>query len=215
MKKSYINKICLYGGTFNPIHLGHINMAKKAYRLFKFDKVIFIPTGNSYLKSDVLDANIRFLMVEEAISKIKYFDISDIENKRESASYTYETLQEFKKLYPDSRLYFLIGEDSLRYIEHWRNVQTIFELATVIVARRANSISYNDSNLLDFDQLCAYLETKYNCEILSFDFDIPISSSEIRNAYNSGDIKQIDNISSMLPISVKDYIENNNIYNFK
>ena len=184
MINKYLQKsIVLFGGTFDPIHLGHINMAKRVNELISPAGIIFIPTGNSYLKNNVTDAQIRYSMVSKAIEPYRNFKISDIEVQSSEPSYTYKTIEYFKQKYQDFKLYFLIGEDSLLYIDKWKHPEILFENAELLVARRNN----NNSDII-FRKKETLLNS-YNGEITIFDYDMPISSTEIRNAYKSGTIE--------------------------
>src|SRR3989338_11463826 len=108
-------KIGILGGTFNPIHIGHLILAEEAREKLGLDKIIFVP---AYLpphkdNSDIAPAKYRYRMIELAIQKNSYFSLSDMEIKRNGRSYTIDTLKEFKKLYPEDELHFIIGSDLL------------------------------------------------------------------------------------------------------
>lgn len=199
-------RICLFGGTFDPIHFGHISMANKAIEVFNFNEIVFLPTGNSYLKTNVTEASKRCDMVEIATRSNEKFTISYIEAKSDVPSYTYITLQKYKKMYPDTELYYLIGEDSLRYIEFWKESQTIFDLCHIIVARRNND-STKDNR--DYNDVVSGLLERYGARISSFDFDMPISSTAIRNAFKSDNTKEIE---PYIDSEVYKYIKDNNLY---
>lgn len=200
------NKICLFGGTFDPIHKGHISMAKKVLELYAFDKIIFLPTGNSYLKTNVSDSSVRCEMVKLSIESDNSFEISYFEAQSDKPSYTYITLEHFKKLYPETDIYYLIGEDSLRYIENWKSSEIIFKLAHLLVAKRRNSKTNEDISIEDVKNS---LEVKYGAKIDIFDFDMNISSTNIRNAVNNNHISEI---SDYLDENVLDYVINTNLY---
>lgn len=199
------NKICLFGGTFDPIHKGHISMAKKVLELYNFDKIIFLPTGNSYLKTNVSDSSIRCEMVELSIEDDNRFEISYFEAKSDKPSYTYITLDYFKNLYPESQIYYLIGEDSLRYIENWKSSEIIFKLAHLLVAKRSSSSSNNPS----IEDVMTSLIDRYGAQIDIFDFDMDISSTTIRNAVKAGKMSEI---SDYIDKNVLDYILDNQLY---
>ena len=129
-------KIGIMGGTFNPIHNGHIIIAQKAYALVPLDKVLFMPSGTSYMKKNVLETSKRIAMVDLAISSYPNFALSTLETDRTGNTYTSETLEILTKLEPDSQYYFIIGADSLFQIESWRKPEKIFALSTLICAVR-------------------------------------------------------------------------------
>ena len=131
-------KIGILGGTFNPIHIGHLILAEEAREKLKLDKIIFVP---AYLpphkeNSEIMDARHRYRMVKLAIKTNRYFLVSGIEIKRDGRSYTIDTLKEFKKIYPGDELYFIIGSDLLKYLEDWKDLDEIIKMVKFIAATR-------------------------------------------------------------------------------
>ena len=118
-------KIGIIGGTFDPIHNGHLYIARKAMEEFNLSKVLFIPTGVSYMKTDVSGAVHRYEMVRLAIKNYPAFEISDLEVFRGGNTYTCETIAELKKEYPDVKFYFIIGVDTLFMMENGK-IMSIF-----------------------------------------------------------------------------------------
>ena len=112
MGKETMRKIGLFGGTFNPIHNGHLALAQNAYEQCDLDEVWFIPSGISYMKKgqNIPSGIIRYDMVKEAIKEIQHFKVSDIEISREGNSYTYDTLVQLHTQYPEDSFYFIIRE---------------------------------------------------------------------------------------------------------
>ena len=131
-------KIGILGGTFNPIHIGHLILAEEVREKLKLDKVIFVPTSLAPHKdnSDIAPAHARLAMITLAIKGNRYFLASDIEIKRDGCSYTIDTMKEFKKLYPQDELYFIIGSDLLKYLDDWKDLQEIIKMVRFIVATR-------------------------------------------------------------------------------
>lgn len=196
-----IQKIGIMGGTFNPIHKGHIMIAEEAYRQYSLDKVIFIPNGNPYLKSGVLSKYIRFEMVKLAISDFPYFDISSIEIDKKGNSYSYETINEIKAT-GNIEIYFIIGADSLLYIENWKCPDEIFNNSIILVAKRPGS---NDD---DLKSKIAYLQNKYKADIKIINVDkADISSTDIREK-----VKNNIPVSDILDTKVYDYIIEKGLY---
>lgn len=131
-------KIGILGGTFNPIHIGHLILAEEAREKLGLNKIIFVP---AYLpphkdNSDIALAKYRYQMIELAIEKNAYFFLSDMEIKRNGRSYTIDTLKEFKKLYPEDELYFIIGSDLLKYLDAWKDLDELIKMVKFIVATR-------------------------------------------------------------------------------
>lgn len=131
-------KIGILGGTFNPIHIGHLILAEEAREKLGLDKVIFVP---AYLpphkdNSDIAQASSRFEMANLAINGNEYFSVSDIEIKRNGRSYTIDTLREFKKAYPQDDLFFIIGSDLLTYLDEWKDLKEIIKMVKFVAATR-------------------------------------------------------------------------------
>ncbi|MCR4933760.1 MAG: nicotinate-nucleotide adenylyltransferase [Lachnospiraceae bacterium] len=195
-------KIGLFGGTFDPIHNGHLWIAKSALESCLLDKVIFIPSGISYMKNDVLDVYHRVNMVKLAISDCPKFYLSTIESSKEKNSYSYETVSEYKEMYPNDELFFIIGFDSLENMIKWKNPDIIFEKSTVLVALRGDADEGKANNLI-----ASYIE-KFNAKIVMIKCEkIDVSSTQIRH-----DIKTGLDVRSFLPAKVYDYIYKNVLY---
>jgi len=131
-------KIGILGGTFNPIHIGHLILAEEAREKIGLDKIIFVP---AYLpphkdNSDIAKAADRFKMVKLATRGNKYFFASDSEIKRDGRSYTIDTIKEFKKLYPKDELFFIIGSDLLKYLDEWKDIGEIIKIIKFIAVTR-------------------------------------------------------------------------------
>lgn len=194
-------KIGIMGGTFNPIHNGHIIIAGKAFEAAGLDKVLFIPSGNSYMKSNVLDASKRSEMVKLAIADYPYFEFSELEINRPGNTYTYETLEILTNENPDSEYYFIIGADSLFNIEKWKNPDRIFNLATLICAVRDD---YDLANIKEKGEELDNLGAK----IIYLDIPkIDISSTNIRE-----NVKCKLSIDDLVPQKVAEYILQERIY---
>ncbi|MCR5509271.1 MAG: nicotinate-nucleotide adenylyltransferase [Lachnospiraceae bacterium] len=176
-------RIGIIGGTFNPIHIGHLILAENAYDSLGLEKVIFMPTGRSYLKdaSVILPSSDRMMLIDEAIAGNDHFESSDHEIKKSGNTYTAETLSELNDMYPENEFHFIIGEDSIYNIESWYKPQMIFDNCVLVVAPRGHE---PDDKLIDIkDHLCR----TYNARIVLLDTpDIDISSSMIRDRVSRG-----------------------------
>jgi len=194
----------IFGGSFNPVHTGHLLLAEYIREEFNLDKIIFIPAGNPPHKniSDLEQGEHRYNMVKLAIENNPGFGVSDIELKRKGISYTFETLAEISREYPDEKLFFICGSDSIIQFPTWREIGKIFDLADIIVAGRPNVSKDQLDNIID------EFRSRYNAGIVcSTAPHIEISSSEIRNR-----IKKGLSIRYMVPLSVAEYINANNLY---
>ena len=194
-------KIGIMGGTFNPIHNGHIALAQKAYEDLSLDKVLFMPSGTSYLKQNVLPAKHRVEMVQRAIADYPQFELSLIEVNRAGNTYTYETLQQLKKENSQTTYYFIIGADSLLSMEHWKEPEIIFSLAKIACAVR------DDADMSVIKKKGKELEEK-GADIVYLDMPaIPISSTQIREF-----AKAHESITDLVSTEVAAYMQEEHLY---
>lgn len=194
-------KIGIMGGTFNPIHNAHLLIASLAREEYNLDKLIFMTGGNTpHKKTEGAEAEERFEMVSRAVSDNPYFEASDFEIKKEGYSYTVETLLYLKEKYPDAQIYFIVGSDSLDYMEKWYKCEEIFKMCTVLVfARRGFE---------EIEEKKKELKADFNAEIKNITAPIiEISSSMIRERLRKG-----KSIKYMVPDIVIDYIKENGLY---
>lgn len=197
-----LNRIGIMGGTFSPIHFGHLKLATTAYEEFNLDKVLFIPSGNSYLKNDVLESRYRLEMTKLAVMDTPYFEVSAVEIDRGGNSYTYETLRELKDIYPESELFFIVGADSFFYMDKWKEPEEIFKNAVILVSVR------DDSSIEELEKKRNFFVDEYNAVVKFLSMEcIDISSTQIREMIKEG--KSVDN---MVPSNVIDYISENKLY---
>ena len=202
---SYQNKkIGIMGGTFDPIHYGHLILAQNALDTFKLDEIMFVPSGTPWLKDStkVLSKNKRVSMTGIAIEDNAKFALSTIEIDREGNSYSYETVEELKKQQPDTEFYFILGADSLLEIEKWKHPDRLMAECSLLVAVRDNC----DTEGLK--QQIAYLAEKYEANIHILPAKrIDISSTNIRDLIADG-----KSVRYMLPDQVIKFIEKNHLY---
>ena len=196
-----LNKVGIMGGTFNPVHNGHIALAQSAYKTLALDKVLFMPSGKSYMKNCVLDARQRIAMIDRAISPYPYFELSTIEVERAGNTYTSETLQLLNQQNPQIHYYFIMGADSLFHIETWKDPEIIFSLSTLVCAVR------DEYNHDDLEKNRIELVQKGADIVLLNMPEINISSSDIRKR-----VSQKLPISSLVPDDVAKYILREHLY---
>ncbi len=195
-------KTGIFGGSFNPVHKGHIHLAKSIRDDLKLDRVIFVPSkipphkSNSEYVSEIH----RLKMLELAVSGEKNFEISDYEIRCERISYSIYTVEHFHKLYPSDKLYLLIGSDMLLSFEKWYRFKDIMSLVTIAVVSR---------NSMDYGILAEKSEklSQYGKIILNSVPPFPSSSTEIRKK-----IRENDNYACYLNKNVVQYITSNNLY---
>lgn len=192
----------IMGGTFNPIHNGHLQLAKYAMEYFSLENVLFVPTGNSYMKTNVLDTKHRVNMTKLAIEDNPFFELSTIEADMPGNSYTYKTLQILTEQNKDTCYYFITGADAVLSMGKWVEPQKIFENCIVAATVRDNF------NTVQLNAAINEYEQKFNANIKLFSMPlIEISSTMIRDA-----VKEQLDISPYVPRGVYAYIQANNLY---
>lgn len=199
-----MKKVGILGGTFNPIHIGHLILAETARNDFELDQVILIPSGCSYMKdqSEIADPQIRMEMVRLAAESNPYFEVSDIEMKRLGNTYTYETLEQLCQEHPDTLFYYIIGADTLYMMEQWRNPERIFRQAVILAAVRDGKSGEQ------LQKQILRLQERFDARIFLLQAgDITISSTMIRNALETG-----KSIRYLVPESVRIYLEEKKLY---
>ncbi len=129
-------KLGVFGGSFDPIHIGHLIEAQFAAEELGLGKLLFIPTGDHPLKPQVASAEARLEMTKIATQDNPLFEVSDIEIKRSGKSYTIDTLHQIKKLYPSAELYLLVGLDNADIFSKWHRMDEILDTCKVVVLSR-------------------------------------------------------------------------------
>ena len=199
-----MKKVGILGGTFDPIHLGHLIIGENAYDECELENVLVMPSGQPPHKenSTISDEKHRSTMVKLAIAGNKHFEYSDFELKRKGNIYTADTLELLTSKYPDTHFYFILGEDSLLDIEKWYEPARIMELCSIVVTHR------NDGDDTVLNKHIDYLKCKYNADISKLDVPlIDISSTNIRERVSQG-----KTIRYFVNSEVENYIYKNNLY---
>ena len=199
-------KIGIMGGTFDPIHNGHLMLGEYAYRLFDLDEVWFMPNGNPPHKSNpdiVKDTADRLKMTELAIEDTPYFRLCTYEVERKEKSYSYSTFADLRRIYPEHQFYFIIGADSLDQIETWKHPELLIPFVTILAAYR-DDMDNPDAMYRHID----YLNEKYEGDIRLLKTPVlPVSSSEIRAALKADSTGSIP-----VPEKVRSYIREQHLY---
>jgi len=167
----------IFGGTFDPIHNGHLYIAHEALHRLNLDEVIFMPSGNPPHKTEKrkTDAAIRYEMVKTAVRDEKYFTVSNYEIKNSSLSYTYKTLEHFNNIENDTEWYFITGADCLVELDYWKSVDRILNSCKLVVFNRPG---YPKEAILEQKKR---VEEKYKKDIIFLDFGLfDISSTSIK-----------------------------------
>jgi nicotinate-nucleotide adenylyltransferase len=197
-------KIGLLGGSFNPIHTGHLLLAESARDQFELDKILFIPTGNNPFKisNDEISKEHRLKMVKLAIANNSYFDILTDEIEQIGVTYTIDTINKIKKIFPESDFYFITGADLMFEITLWKRAPELLKAVKFITTFRPG---YSHENL---DQRIKELQEIYDATIFKlYTTEMDIASSDIRSR-----IKNEYSIRYLLPEQVEDYIYKENLY---
>jgi nicotinate-nucleotide adenylyltransferase len=199
-----MKKVGIMGGTFNPIHHGHLFLAENAYEQIGLDEVLFMPSKHpphKVIAGQVTDQQ-RTDMLSLAIQDNPHFKLSTIELEREGWTFTSDTLTIMTKETPDIEYYFIVGADSLFMMQQWREPQIIFDLCTVVVANRDNT------DIKQLQEHAEYLKHLYRAKILLLDMPtIQISSANIRER-----VAEDKTIRYYLPDAVIEYMQNNRLY---
>lgn len=195
-------RIGIMGGTFDPVHNGHLTIAKSAAEQLGLQQVLFMPTGNPHFKLDqhVTDAAKRARMVELAIAQEPLFTLDLREVQREGVTYTADTLEELQAQHDDAELFFFLGTDAARMLPQWRRAETVARLCKPVVLRRPGEDTQSvkeamESSDCDFDAI--YLDVP----------QVDISSTGLRQRIADG--LEID---GMVPQAVAQYIAENDLY---
>lgn len=193
MNPKELLRIGIFGGSFDPPHLGHLIIAEMARSALKLDRVVFVPAHQPphKLGRQFTPAHHRFAMTSAAISGNAAFTVSDIELRRDGISYSIDTLRAFRRQYPEARLYLIIGEDNYRTFSTWRNPDEILSLAELVVYPRVGS---------------PVKRKRRNDHILDAPL-LGISSSEIRRRLKKG-----MSVRYLVPDVVRRYIERHHLY---
>lgn len=199
-----MKKIAIFGGTFDPIHNGHLHIAYEALYKLNLDEIIFVPAGipPHKTKRKLASSIFRYEMVKMATRNEKRFTVSDYEINKKDISYTFETLKHFTTKCPNASWYFITGADGLMDIENWKNVREIFKLCNLVVFNRPGNNKYD----IIFQK--GKLEEKYKGNIIFLDIPLlDISSTNIRKLISEG-----RNISYFVPEGVYNTIKELKLY---
>nr|WP_296863952.1 nicotinate-nucleotide adenylyltransferase [Thermosyntropha sp.] len=199
-----MQRIGIMGGTFDPIHFGHLVAAEWVRFEFALDKVIFVPAGNPPHKAgrEITGAEHRYRMVEMAIKDNPYFDVSPVEKERGGKSYTIDTIAYFKSVYNGAEIFFIMGADSLLTFNTWKNIDQLIDMCRFVVVTRPGYVIEPDFWEKSGLPPIAKEKIKF-IEIPGMD----ISSSEIRKR-----IKQNKPIKYLLPRELEEYIYEHRLY---
>lgn len=200
-----MKRIGIFGGTFNPVHNGHLAIAEKALEQFILDKVVFVPSGLPPHKTqaEIIDKEHRFKMVKMAIRGHKNFSSSRIEMDRPGYSYAVDTFSDFhKKFGKKAKLFYIMGLDSINDILNWKKPLELFKFCEFVVATRPGNSIRLFKRLVKFPPLQKEVDKIHLMEV-----NIDISATEIRR-----NIRQGRSIAKMVGPKVKEYIKKEGLF---
>ena len=199
-----MSKIGIMGGSFNPIHNGHLALGEYVMSELALDEVWFVPTGCSYMKADVdmVPGDYRLEMTRLATDSNDKMKSLDIEVKRDGYTYTYETAEQLKKEHPTDEFYYIYGADCLFDFEKWKFPDRIFASCTIVVNVR------NGASVEMMQKKIEELQEKFHAKILLLPFyNLEISSTELRKRIGEG-----KSVRYLVPDAVISYIEEKGFY---
>ena len=195
-------RIGIMGGTFDPIHYGHLAAARAVYEALDLDEVVFIPAGLPYFKRSrqLADGYLRYAMCCKAIEGVPEYSANAIEISRAGSTYTVDTLPQLQKGYRNNaQLFFIVGYDAALTLPRWRQSEQLAKMATYVVIKRPN---------VEFSEADAQKLRDMGFDIVLVDVDTPdISSTEIRRRVEAG-----ESISDLVPPAVEEVIRKNGLY---
>lgn len=199
-----MKKVGILGGTFNPVHIGHLILAETAYETFGLDYVLLMPNGNPPHKEiNTEDGGIhRMNMLRLAVEDNPHLQLSSFELDKKGVMYTYRTLELLKEQHPDTEYYFILGADSLFDLKKWQKPDSICKNATLLAAVR------DELGKERVKQQIALLEQEFQAEIYLMDTpNLSFSSHNIRERIKNG-----KTVTYYIPKAVEEYIHDNNLY---
>ena len=216
-------RLGIFGGTFNPVHSGHLRTAEEARYKLRLDKVIFVPAGNPPLKErDAVAASHRYAMATLAAASNKDFIVSDLEAVKRGKSYTVDTLQMLRKRYPGDELFFILGSDAFLDMPKWREPEKLTGMTDfIIVARpgfsfdaiegspyivsvKSHEGASNQPGVCDY--ACYSLVSGRSA------FLVPVTQMDISSSGIRRLVEEEKSIKYLLPASVERYIKKNKLY---
>ncbi|MAS98431.1 MAG: nicotinate (nicotinamide) nucleotide adenylyltransferase [Kiritimatiellaceae bacterium] len=201
-----IEKIGLFGGSFDPIHLGHLQIAKDLNEVLHLDRFIFVPalTAPHKKEGSKVSEHHRYTMVQQAVNECKFGEVSRVEIERGGLSFSIDTVLHYQHRYPQAQIFFFIGSDSLTHFDSWYRVADLLNACQVVTFVRPGYgllKSRIDEMKLTREQKDCLFEKRVTIS------EIAISSTQVRDAIQTG-----NPFNHLVPACVKNYIVDNSIY---
>ena len=201
-------RLGLLGGSFNPVHIGHLMMAEGAREALHLDKVLFIPAPRPPHKDESMLVGIehRVDMLRRAIADNEHFELCDIEIQRPGKSYTIDTLRELRGIYgEETGLYFIIGSDSIHELPQWKEIDEIIKIAEIVPIMRPGHRQGDEMHRLS-GMIGAEAARRISLRFLRIPL-VNVSSTDVRQRISTG-----KSIRYLVPDVVRAYIEENGLY---
>jgi nicotinate-nucleotide adenylyltransferase len=198
-------RIGVFGGSFDPVHMGHLTIAQDAVEQLELNRLIFVPAAVPPHKQGktLVEGRHRFEMLQLATETNLSFEVSDMELQRGGVSYTFDTMKQIQFEYPDAELFFIVGLDSLVELHLWRNIEQLLEVCTVVPFARGGE---DPARVAEQIQLSNVWKTKLLERLIRI-HEIEISASEIRMRLAEG-----LSIRYLVPPEVEMYIAEHHLY---
>ena len=198
----HLLRIGIMGGTFDPIHRGHVEVAKQVMERFQLDQVLFIPTGDPHFKQGMTSASPddRHAMTQLAIQGIPGFIASDMEVRREGITYSVDTLEELKAMHPNDEFFFILASDAAMKLHRWYQVERLAQLCSFIVVSRPG-YPFDAALIHNMEQVPGL---RY---VLLDGISYDVSSTQLRTALAAG-----ESVEDWLDPAVAEYIRAHGLY---
>lgn len=205
MKGKVIERLGVFGGSFNPIHAGHIEAARVFQRQFDLSELMLVPTNHPFYKTTCsVSYEDRLAMCEAAAGKLPKTSVCDLERSHPEGMYAFDLLQILTDRHPQSRLFYLVGGDVFLTMPHWYAIERFADLTEVVVIHRPSVGGLPDDPRID---AALHALTGLGIAVHFLDAVRPLSSTQIREALDQG--RSID---GMVPTEVEDYIRLHGLY---
>ena len=220
-----MKKVGLLGGTFDPVHMGHLALAAEALKNFRLERILFIPANQSPHKQDHTPASPhhRLAMLQRAVASEPDFQVQNLELERKGVSFTIDTLHSLRQTFPGTEFYLIMGIDTFKNIDTWKDAAHLIQLCHILVATRPGFIIKEPGEIVNRlfsgdpssymaepgeTKRTVFLHRKTGRKLIFFDIaPWNVSSREIRSK-----IRNLTEIKNMLPLKVENYIMKNNLY---
>lgn len=205
-KRFSIKKLCIFGGSFNPVTNLHMSMAERVIDELGIDKFIFEPVGDKYEKDSIISAKDRYNMLLDAVdySENEHLAVGNFEMNEIVQPTTFKTLMHYKELYPNYKIYFMVGSDNLKLISKWADNNELLSNFNIVCIQREGDENIYQEIILNDPYLSKYSK---NIHIIYENATNNISSTKVRSL-----VKANKSINWLVPKPVKNYIQTNNLY---